>query len=251
MNPSLPVHVLKREARRLARAQGIPLHQALDAVARAQGFARWSLLAQRRSGPARRGQPFVIDPMRAGAGERLLAELAAGELLLIAARPRQGKTVLSLALALAAMRAGGQAAFFTLDFTAADVDRCFARLGEARADYRDRFVFDDADLIDADYVIERSAAAAPGTLLVIDYLQLLDQRRTSPEVSTQVRRLRAHARERHLIVVLIAQIDRRYQGAAGAFPGVQDVRLANPLDLTLFDKACFLNGGAARVVTTA
>lgn len=251
MNPSLPVHVLKREARRLARAQGIPLHQALDAVARGAGFARWSLLAHCAAAPLERERPFAIDPMRVAAGERLLAELEAGELLLIAARPRQGKTRLALALAVAAMKAGGRAAFFTLDFTATDVDGCFARLGEARARHAERFVFDDADVIDADYVIRRTAAAAPGTLLVIDYLQLLDQRRTSPEVSTQVARLRVHARARHLIVAIIAQIDRRYDGEEGSFPGLGDVRLANPLDLTLFDKACFLNRGEARVLTPA
>ncbi len=30
------------------------------------------------------------------------------------------------------------------------------------------------------------------------------------------------------------------------FPDLDDVRLPNPLDLSLFDKLCFLNGGDIR-----
>lgn len=249
MNTSAPIHVLKREARRLARSEHIPLHQALDRVARREGFPRWSLLVH-RAAAAETGVQLPMDPLSAEAGARLLAGLHAGDLLLIAARPRQGKTVLGLALAVAVMRAGGQGAFFTLDYTRADMARCFERLGERWSHFDSRFHFDDSDAIDADYVIDRTAQAAPGTVVVIDYLQLLDQRRSSPEVAVQVRRLRDHARARHLIVACIAQIDRRYDAGAGGFPGWDDVRRANPLDLSLFDKACFLNGGQARLART-
>ncbi len=251
MTTSAPIHVLKREARRLARGEHIPLHQALDRIARREGFPRWSLLVHRTAPPpADPGLQFPIETLSADTGARLLDELRAGELLLIAARPRQGKTVLGLALAVAVMRAGGYGAFFTLDYTRRDLARCFARLGEQWSRFDARFHFDDSDAIDADYVIERTAQATPGTVIVIDYLQLLDQRRTSPEVAIQVERLRTHARDRQLIIACIAQIDRRYQAGAGEFPGLEDVRRANPLDLSLFDQACFLNDGQVRLDRT-
>ena len=35
----------KRKAKRLSRADNIPLHEALDCIARQEGFSGWSLLA--------------------------------------------------------------------------------------------------------------------------------------------------------------------------------------------------------------
>ena len=63
---------------------------------------------------------------------------------------------------------------------------------------------------------------------------------------TQVRRLKAFARGRGLILVFISQIDRSYDPAQKPCPDLDDVRLPNPLDLSLFDKACFLNNGEVR-----
>ena len=88
------------------------------------------------------------------------------------------------------------------------------------------------------------AAAPRGTLVVIDYLQLLDQKRENPALMVQVRTLDAFARERGLIFVFISQIDRSYDPATKPCPDLADVRLPNPLDLTLFSKTCFLNNGA-------
>jgi replicative DNA helicase len=86
-------------------------------------------------------------------------------------------------------------------------------------------------------------AGRRGTLVVIDYLQLLDQKRGNPELMQQVRTLRSFARTRELIVICISQIDRSYDPSIKPFPDLEDVRLPNPLDLTLFSKACFLNNG--------
>ena len=58
--------------------------------------------------------------------------------------------------------------------------------------------------------------------------------------------LRAFARERGLSIVFVSQIDRSYDPSRKPVPGIQDVRLPNPLDLTLFDKAVFLNNGEVR-----
>ena len=47
MTLTAPLYRLKRQARRLARDKAIPLHSALDLVARQEGFSRWSLLVAR------------------------------------------------------------------------------------------------------------------------------------------------------------------------------------------------------------
>ena len=50
--------------------------------------------------------------------------------------------------------------------------------------------------------------------------------------------------------VLISQIDRSYDPSKKPFPGLDDVRLPNPLDLKLFDKACFVHDGEMRFQPT-
>lgn len=82
--------------------------------------------------------------------------------------------------------------------------------------------------------------------MVIDYLQLLDQKRENPELMPQVRKLKSFARDRGLILVFISQIDRSYDPSKKPCPDISDVRLPNPLDLSLFDKTCFLNNGEIR-----
>lgn len=79
--------------------------------------------------------------------------------------------------------------------------------------------------------------------MVIDYLQLLDQNRERPDLTTQITALKAFASERGLILVFLSQIDRSYDPSIKPFPNIENVRLPNPLDLTLFNKACFLQDG--------
>ena len=108
----------------------------------------------------------------------------------------------------------------------------------------DLFEFDSSDEVSSDYIVKRLATAPRGTLVVVDYLQLLDQKRENPELMVQVRALQSFARDRGLIFVFISQIDRSYDPAINKpCPGLEDVRLPNPLDLSLFTKTCFLNNG--------
>lgn len=95
--------------------------------------------------------------------------------------------------------------------------------------------------------METLKSAPRGTLVVIDYLQLLDQRRESPPLATQVSALKSFARDRGLVIVFISQIDRSYDPSKKPHPEIQDVRLPNPLDLMLFNKTCFLNNGEVQV----
>lgn len=232
MKLSAPIHHLKRRARLLSRSENIPLHQALDRIAAGEGFGGWSFLAARADAAA---------PAR-----KLLARLAPGDLVLVGARPGHGKTLLCLRLAVEAMRNGSPAVFFTLEYTLADVVDRLRAIGADPARFDGLFEVDSSDAISAGHIIERLASAPRGALAIVDYLQLLDQKRDNPDLMAQVRALRAFARDRGLIIVFVSQIDRSYDPSRKPFPDLADIRLPNPLDLTLFNKTCFLNNGAVR-----
>lgn len=232
MKLSAPIYRLKRKAKELARKDDIPLHLALDRVAIGEGFGAWSLLAARSA--------------ESLSAEGLLAWLEPGDLLLIGARPGHGKTLLSLQLAVEAMKAGRRAVFFTLEYTARDVVGRFRALGVDPSQFEALFSFDDSEAISADHIMRALAEAPRGTLAIVDYLQLLDQKRGNAELADQIRDLKAFALARGVILAFISQIDRSYDPAAKPCPDLGDVRLPNPLDLSLFSKTCFLNEGEVR-----
>lgn len=226
MRLSAPLYRLKRDAKLLSRDQNIPLHAALDRVAAQQGFARWSLLAS--------------SHVR-GRAARLFAQLQPGDMVLVGARPGQGKTLLSVELAGEALKAGQRAAFFTLEYTEAEVTERFRAAGVDPAAFFGSLELDTSEGICADHIVARLSTAPRRTLAVIDYLQLLDRRRDTPDLATQVRTLQAFARARGLVFVVISQIHRSYDPKAKSCPDLADVRLINDLDLRLFSKACFLH----------
>ncbi|MCD9187748.1 MAG: DNA helicase [Pyrinomonadaceae bacterium] len=176
----------------------------------------------------------------------LFARLSPGDLMILGARPRQGKTQLGLGLAVEAMKSGRNGAFFTLEYTANEVFELFKSIGEDAAQFGNVFKFDASDRINAEYLMAELAEMPSGTMVVVDYLQLLDRKRENPELATQIGALKSFAAERGLIMVFLSQIDRSYAATDGACPNLDDVRLPNPLDLTLFDKACFLSDNEIR-----
>ena len=84
-------------------------------------------------------------------------------------------------------------------------------LGARPGHGKTRFELDDSDDVCADRIIRRLGSAPPGAVVVVDYLQILDHKRENPALA--------------------------------------DVRLPNPLDLTLFQKACFINDGRMSFAT--
>lgn len=232
MKLSAPLYHLKRTAKTLSRQKGIPLHAALDRIAAEEGFKAWSLLAAKAAAAA--------------PASKLFARLRPGDLVLVAARPGHGKTLMSLELAVAAMKAGHRAAFFTLEYKEKDVWGHLRDLGVDQTRFQELFDLDCSDAISADYIEKKMATAQRGSVVVVDYLQLLDQKRENPPLMAQVRALKTFARDRGLIVVFISQIDRSYDPSTKPCPDLEDIRLPNPLDLQLFDKTCFLSNGEVR-----
>ncbi|KZL14277.1 DNA helicase [Pseudovibrio sp. Ad26] len=229
MKLSSPVHQLKRQAKLTARESGMPLHAALDQLAQQEGYSSWSHLS--------------VSGSRSGRAQKCLRQLDGGDLVLIAARPGQGKTLFGLELAIQASRAGGESYFFTLEYTPADVLKRVSQLGYNPAEMRDAFHLDCSDEICASYIINELRDAPQKTLVVIDYLQLLDQKRRNPELSSQLNVLKEFARKTGIIIALISQVQRDFDLASKSLPDLSDIRLPNPVDLTVFTKSCFLHNG--------
>ena len=78
MKLSAPIYVLKSQAKDLKKSQGISFSEALNQVARKEGFATWSLLMAKRESLFPESYPQILD------------FLNEGDLVLVAARPRAG-----------------------------------------------------------------------------------------------------------------------------------------------------------------
>lgn len=237
MKLSAPIFQLKRRAKLMARSNSVPLNEALDQVAREEGFARWSLLsAHMAAGPL---------------SETVLSRLDDGDLLLIAGRPGHGKTKLGLQLLLGAARDGRKAFLFTLDFTEHQVRKHLGSLDSSGGSLAEDVQIFTSDEISAEYIIQRMSGLERGAIALIDFLQLLDQQRSKPALSDQLQALGEFAKRTGVVFGFISQIDRSFETASKRLPDLADVRLPNFVDLGLFSKACFLHNGEAQLQDVA
>ena len=236
MKLSAPVFQLKRQAKQISREKNIPLHAALNKVAQQEGYSSWGALA------ARLNAVSIVEPAKA-----LFKKLQSADLVLLGARPGHGKTMVGLELLAEAAKEQRQGMFFTMEFNEQDAIDRFRSVGDDSGLKSGKIQIDASDTINADHVMNELASASPGTIAVIDYLQIMDQKRADPELSEQVSALKNFAKKTGVIIIFISQIDRTYELSTKPLPDKADIRLPNPLDLGLFDKACFLNRGEARI----
>lgn len=227
MKLSVPIFRLKRLAKAMSRKANIPLHEALNRIATEEGFRSWSLLAARYA--------------KRDAAAHILAQLTPGDMVLVGARPMQGKTMLALNLLAEAGKAGRPCAFFTLEYTHAEATGILRAAGIDPESAN--VLVDTSDAISAGYMIAKLKDVGAGAVIVVDYLQALDHQRDKPALADQLAALKAFANEAGLIFVFISQIDRRYDPAAKPLPDLADVRLPNKADTSLFTKTCFLREG--------
>lgn len=237
MKLSAPIFQLKRRAKLMARNNKLPLNEALDQIARDEGFARWSMLSSR----------MAAAPL----SKTLLSRLNNGDLLLLAGRPGHGKTMLGLQLLLDAVEDGRKSLLFTLELTDRQASDQLRLLEQDTGGASSQVSIFTSDDISADYIIRRLSEKEPGTVAVIDYLQILDQQRNKPALSEQVHILGDFARRTGVILGFISQIDRSFDPGSKRLPDISDIRLPNAIDLGLFSKACFLHNGEAQLQNIA
>ncbi|HWE46869.1 MAG TPA: DNA helicase [Caulobacteraceae bacterium] len=238
MKLSAPIFRLKRQAKLLSRELNTPLHATLDQVAQREGYQSWGHLAA--SGSDDRAAP------------KSLTQFAPGDLVLLGARPGHGKTLLGVDLAVEAARAGRRSFFFSLEENESILCDRVRDLGFDMTAIGNALVIDTSDDICADYIVERvGRRPGDGAMVVIDYLQLLDQKRRNPELAGQVATLAGFAKATLSTVVTMSQIDRSFDVGSKPIPSLSDVRLPNPVDLSLFTKTCFLHNGEVQIEALA
>lgn len=104
------------------------------------------------------------------------------------------------------------------------------------------FELDYSNDINADYIINKTQnKISKASLIVIDYLQLLDEKRTNPSLQDQVEKLKNFAKEKECVILFISQMDRNIENRSDKKPVLADVRLPNPLELKYFNKIIFLH----------
>ena len=172
-------------------------------------------------------------------------------MVLIGARPGHGKTLLGLELTALAETKNRTGYVFSLDFNEADVWARFERLGFDPKKHVRSIIVDTSDDICAAHIIERLGNSQGHALVVVDYLQLLDQKRSNPPLGEQVQALKRFAIGCGAVVVLISQIDRAFELSSSNMPTFADIRLPNPVDLSIFDKKCFLHDGQLQIEAAA
>ena len=216
---------LKREAKRLSKEEQIPHHEALNRIAIRNGYESWNLLVRQNA------KLVNIDGLPDSTNH--------GDIVLLAGRPHNGKTQQAIRMLSDAMNKGWQGAFFTLDYTITDFARVSALAGVDFGILENRLSFYDSDDICADYITHRLANTTRKTMIVVDYLQMLDHRRTNAPIGDQLEVLKTFCRGTGAIMIMLSQIDRRFGMSGKPTPNLADIRQPNPIDLSLFDHMIF------------
>lgn len=229
MKLSAPIHVLKAQAQQLKKEKGITNTEALDLIAKREGFNSWSLMQSKK------------DEMFPKSYDEILDFFNPGDIVLIGARPSKGKTIFTIGLLVQAIQKKIARNYcFSLSEIHKDIAGRIAvydeTIGEKDVD------LDYSNDINADYIIEKtSKTISKNSLIVIDYLQMLDEKRSNPPLQVQVEKLKNYAKEKECVVVFISQLKRELENRNDKKPLMSDVRLPNPLELKFFNKILMLH----------
>ena len=191
--------------------------------------------------------------------DRLTGGLRPGQLIVLGARPSMGKSALALDIGLNVARGTGPALFVSAEMGGLELgtrvlagggvasdrllagrldDVDFARLEARRAELSGvPLLIDDSPgttLLAIRARARRQAARGGLALLVVDYLQLIGAERRGTrrevEVAEVSRGLKALARELHVPVVAVAQLNRAVELRADKRPMLADLRESGQLE---------------------
>ena len=230
MKLSSPIHVLKNQAKLLKKEKAIPMVEALNSIAEREGFSSWSLLKSK--------QPNELP----NSYDEILNYFNEGDLVLIGARPGTGKTNFSIGLLVRAIQKKEvKNYYFTLSEVHKDLAGRIASYDESIGAHNPFLGYSYSNDIQASYIIKNTQQEiSKGSLIVIDYLQLLDERRINETLQDQVEALKAYAKKTGCIIIFISQLNREIENRIDRKPTLDDIRLPNPLDLSLMNKIVLL-----------
>src|SRR5690606_38762536 len=118
--------------------------------------------------------------------------------------------------------------FFTLAEVGRDIVGRIAIYDETIGNLNEHLGFiavDYSNEISADYIIEKTKATIEKeSVIVIDYLQMLDERRTNPPLQEQVEKLKKYAKETGCIIIFLSQVRREIENQSDQTPRLEDIR---------------------------
>jgi replicative DNA helicase len=230
MKLSSPIHILKQQAKLLKRDKEISMAKALDIIAMKEGYTSWSLLNFKQADVLPRSYSEV------------LSYLNEGDLVLIGARPGTGKTSFSIGLLVQAIqKKEAKNYYFTLSEVHKDLAGRIASYDKSIGGNNPFLGYSYSNDIQASYIIKNTEQdISKGSLIVIDYLQLLDEKRTNDALQVQIERLKVFAKKTGCIIIFISQLTREIENRDDRKPTINDIRLPNPLDLKLMNKIILL-----------
>lgn len=231
MKLSAPIHVLKAQAQLLKKEKAITNTEALDLIAKREGYNSWALLQSKK------------DDMFPKSYDEILDFFNPGDIVLIGAQPSKGKTAFTIGLFVQAIKKKIAKNYcFSLSEVHKNVEDIMTAYDESIVEKSHYFELDYSNDINAKYIIEKThKTISKRSLIVIDYLQLLDEKRSNPPLQDQVEQLKNYAKEKECIVIFISQISRELENRSDAKPSMEDIRLPNSLELKFFNKIILLH----------
>lgn len=234
MKLSAPIHVLKSQAQLLRKEKAITLTSALDLIAKREGYNSWSLLQSKK------------EEMFPTSYDEILDFFNPGDIVLVGARPGKGKTMFTIGLFVQAIQKKLAPNYiFSLSEIPKDIAGRMGIYDESMIknnDYIGYVGLDYSNEISADHIIEKTKyTISKKSVIVVDYLQLLDEKRSNPTLQEQVLKLKNYAKEKESIVIFISQLNRELEYRDDKKPVMDDIRLPNPLELKFFNKIILLH----------
>lgn len=192
--------------------------------------------------------------------DRLLTGMHPSELIILAARPSQGKTTLALNMATAAAHHGAGVGFFSLEMSADQLamrllcseagvpsermrsgfltDQDWPNISRALGSLSDvRLYIDDTPnipIMDLRARARRMKAECGIDMLVVDYLQLMNTRGRAEsrqqEIAEISRSLKALARELEVPVLALSQLSRAVETRENRRPQLSDLRESGAIE---------------------
>ncbi len=229
MKLSKPIFRLKSEAKKIKKEQGILLSEALNIVAQGEGYSSWGLLIAK----LKQTEPKVKS--------EILQYLQKGDLAIVAAKPGLGKTTLTLELLVQVAEQKIKSFFYTLEGNHKNVASKLASINESFGQSNTFLKINFSEEISASFIIkDLNEKVCEDSIIAVDYLQLLDQKRSNPELQKQIEDLKTFAKAKGCVIIFISQVDRFSEQNEDNYYSLQDLRLPNPIDLNLFNKVLFL-----------
>lgn len=190
----------------------------------------------------------------------LIGGLRPGAVYVVGARPATGKTALGLNLAVAVAQTGAAAAFVSLEMSESELQkRLISQLGEVRLERLVNNALEDDDwprvqaareqIMGLPLAVADNAAATVATIrghvrsvsrrqtvgcLVVDYVQLLqgsDPAKSRQQVVGEFSRaMKLIAKEFHIPVIVLSQLNRKSEERMDKRPSIADLRESGDLE---------------------